>query len=173
MYIKTERLVLQPIGEADLDSLMKLLTDNIVKQTYLLPDFPDLEAAHAMAQRIRALSQDAGRYVVGIYLDGRLVGLLNETEVSGTEIEVGYALLPQFYNQGYCTEALRGAMAYLFANGFTQVKAGAFENNCASIRVMEKSGMIKIDHWDELEYRGKIHRCVYYAARKARGGEAL
>ena len=39
MYIKTERLVLQPIGVADLADLVELLTDDIVKKTYLLPDF--------------------------------------------------------------------------------------------------------------------------------------
>ncbi len=166
MYIKTERLVLQPIAESELDSLLALLTDDEVKQTYLLPDFPDAEAARKMAERIAKLSQNTNRFVTGIYLEGQLMGLLNETEVRGNAIEVGYALLPGFHNRGYCTEALRGAIDYLFAQGFAEVRAGAFEDNLASIRVMEKSGMKKIGHSDEVDYRGKIHRCVYYAVGK-------
>ncbi len=166
MCIKTERLVLQPIGQAALADLVELLTDDTVKQTYLVPDFQTMQDAWNMAQRIRALSQDAGRYVSGIYLDGQFIGLLNETEVSGGTIEVGYALLPRFYNRGYCTEALQGAIQYLFAHGFTEVKAGAFEDHHASIRVMEKNGMTPMTCWDEVDYRGKTHRCVYYAVQK-------
>ena len=50
----------------------------------------------------------------------------------------------------------------LFSFGFLQVTAGAFENNAASIRVMEKSGMVRLDRTDTVTYRGKEHRCVYY-----------
>lgn len=167
MYIKTERLVLQPIGVADLADLVELLTDDIVKKTYLLPDFSHPEAARKMAERVRDLSRDPSRHVAGIYLDGQLIGLLNETEIGGSTIEIGYALLPAYHNRGYCTEALTEAIGYFFAHGFSQVSAGAFEENIASIRVMEKSGMSKIDRWDEINYRGKTHRCVYYAAQKS------
>ena len=166
MYAKTERLVLRPILETSLESLAALFTDDTVKQTYMVPDFPHREAAVKFAGRIRQLSLDPGRYVAGIYLDTQLIGLMNETEVSGDSIEVGYAILPQFQNRGYCTEALVGAIAYFFDRGFSQVIAGAFEENAASLRVMEKSGMLKIQKTDEAEYRGKTHRCVYYAAQR-------
>lgn len=166
MLVKTKWLALQPIREADLGDLVELLTDHTVKQTYMLPDFPDPEAAWKMAQRICGLSQDPKRYVAGIYLEKQLIGLLNETEVSESSIEVGYALLPRYHNRGYCTEALMGAIDYFFAQGFSKVIAGAFEDNTASIRVMIKSGMRKIDRWDTVEYRGKTHRCVYYLAER-------
>ena len=42
------------------------------------------------------------------------------------------------------------------------VKAGAFEENLASMRVMEKSGMHRIQQEDTIEYRGKVHRCFNY-----------
>jgi RimJ/RimL family protein N-acetyltransferase len=74
--------------------------------------------------------------------------------------------LPKFHNRGYCTEALTGAIQYLFYRGFDEVVAGAFEGNEASFRVMVKSGMEKQVYQDEIEYRGKVHRCVYYAIRK-------
>ena len=34
------------------------------------------------------------------------------------------------------------------------------------IRVMEKSGMKREEKTDEIEYRGAVHRCVYYSIRK-------
>ena len=164
MLIKTKRLELRPMAERDLDSLVELLTDDIVKKTYMVPDFPDREAALATARRIRGLSEDPDRFVVGVYLGEQLIGMMNDPEISGGSIEVGYALLSRFHGQGYCTEAMSAAIGHLFTRGFSQVVAGAFEDNVASLRVMQKSGMRKIDKIDEIEYRGKTHRCIYYLA---------
>lgn len=47
-------------------------------------------------------------------------------------------------------------------SGYQSVKAGAFEENLVSIRVMEKCGMISIEQEDIIEYRGKKYRCIYY-----------
>ena len=166
MYIKTNRLTLQSIASANLDQLVELLTDETVKKTYMIPDFPDREAAMKLARRIQQLSQDPDRYVVGMYLGDQLIGMMNDTDRTENAIEMGYAVLPRFQNQGYCTEALTGVIAYLLDCGFPQVLTGAFEENIASQRVMEKSGMTKIDKVDEIEYRGKNHRCIYFVAKK-------
>ena len=80
MHVKTQRLALQPIQAADVERLMELLTDEVVKQTYMLPDFASREASRPLAQRIQAMSEDPARYVTGIYLDEQLIGMLNETE---------------------------------------------------------------------------------------------
>ena len=50
----------------------------------------------------------------------------------------------------------------LFRIGYRVVRAGLFEENTASSRVMEKCGMIKIDRTDEIEYHGSNHHCIYY-----------
>lgn len=48
--------------------------------------------------------------------------------------------------------------------GFRKVKAGYFEENEASRRVMEKCGMKQLSYTDEIEYRGITHKCLYYEA---------
>ena len=166
MYLKTSRLEVKTITPDSIDALVELLTDDVVKQTYMVPDFPDRAAAEKLAQRIRGLSENPERYVAGIYLCGQLIGTLNETEKTEERIEVGYAILPRYHNKGYCTEALRAVIGDLFDRGFRQVVAGAFEENIPSLRVMEKSGMTRQDHTDELEYRGRVHKCIYYAATR-------
>lgn len=166
MHIRTKRLELMPIGSADVEALTDLLTDELVKQTYMVPDFPTREEGRAMAQRIQALSLEPGRNVAGIYLGEQLIGLLNQTQVCGDSIELGYALLPRFHGCGYATEALTGAIDYFFRQGFREVKAGAFAENAASLRVMVKSGMTKLPQSDEVSYRGKLHRCVYYQSQR-------
>lgn len=164
MYLQTKRLELKPFTEESLENLVDLLTDDVVKQTYMLPDFPDRQAAMPLAERLKARSEGETPIVMGMYCDGQLIGMMNETERTEDKIEMGYAVLPRFHNQGYASEAMTAMIGWLFRQGFREVVAGAFEGNDASLRVMMKSGMQKLDHTDDIEYRGKVHRCIYYGA---------
>lgn len=166
MRFETKRLRVEPLSEQDREAVIDLLTDDVVSRTYMVPEFARREEAEKLFHRLKELSWREDRYVAGIYLDGMCIGILNETEVSGGSIELGYAVLPRFHNCGYGTEALTGAIADLFDRGFDEIVAGAFEENEASIRVMVKSGMVPLDRQEEIAYRGEIHRCVYYSVRK-------
>lgn len=163
---RTQRLEVKCLSTQDREAVIDLLTDDQVKKFYMLPDFSSREEAVPLFERLRQLSVGEDRLVAGIFLDGVFIGIMNEVEIKDKRIELGYALLPKFHNRGYCTEALTGAIQYLFDRGFEEVVAGAFEGNEASFRVMVKSGMQKQEYQDEIEYRGKVHRCVYYAIRK-------
>ena len=166
MYFRTNRLEIKPIDPADKESVIDLLTDETVGKTYMLPQYKCREEAEPLFQRLVRLSQDESRYVAGVYLDGRFIGMMNETEIKEHQIEMGYAYLPDYYNRGYATEAFAGAIGYLHERGFATVLAGAFAENPASLRVMEKCGMTRQDYTDEIEYRGITHTCIYYAAKK-------
>jgi RimJ/RimL family protein N-acetyltransferase len=166
MNFKTQRLEVKSLSAQDREAVIDLLTDDQVKQFYMVPDFSSREEAMPLFERLRQLSVGEDRLVAGIFLDGQCIGIMNEVETKDKRIELGYALLPRYHNLGYCTEALNGAIDYLFCLGFEEVIAGAFEENEASFRVMVKSGMEKLQYQDEIEYRGKVHRCVYYAIRK-------
>lgn len=166
MRFNTTRLEIRPIGQADREAVLDLLTDKTVAKTYMLPDYQSRIEAEPLFQRLVLLSGDESRYVAGVYLDGAFIGMMNDVEIKGTQIEMGYAYLPAYYNRGYATEAFRGAISYLLDHGFTTVVAGAFSENPASLRVMEKCGMVKQDYTDEIEYRGNTHTCIYYAAQK-------
>lgn len=166
MYFETGELTVKPLSDLDRDAMVELFTDEIVKQFYMVPDFADRAQAVALFERIRELSEQEERYVAGIYLEERCIGILNATDIREDTIELGYAILPAHHNRGYCTAVLTGAIAYLFDRGFRRVLAGAFEENLASLRVMEKSGMERISLTEEITYRGKTHHCVYYAATR-------
>ena len=160
--------MLKPFEEADKALAVDMFFDEKIKQTYMLPDFTSVEAAEKLFYRLKDLSEMEDRVVVGIYLvDSEnesevLIGFMNDVEKIDDSIEMGYVIDSKYHNQGYMTEALQGMIKALLANGFKQVITGAFETNGASIRVMEKCGMIRQEKIDEIEYRGKLHRCVYY-----------
>ena len=166
MEFKTNRLEVRPMTAADREEILNLLTDETVGKTYMLPEYKSREEAEPLFLRLVELSKAADRYVAGVYLDDRFIGMMNETEVKDGKIEMGYAYLPAYYNRGYATEAFKGAIDYLLSKGFETVLAGAFSENPASLRVMEKCGMVKQDYTDEIEYRGVNHTCVYYAISK-------
>ena len=153
---------LASLRAADLETMLDILTNDCVKQTYMLPDFPSREDAVPLFQRLVGLSGDSRRFVRGIYADETLVGFLNDVEIENGAIELGYVIHPRFQGNGYATEALGSAIGELFHLGFQAVITGAFRQNAASIRVMEKNGMTRIEKTEPIDYRGKTHICVYY-----------
>lgn len=160
--IRTQRLTLRRFTPHDLENAFSIFYSDRVKATYMLPDFPTREAAAKLFDRLYTFSHSAEHLVIAICLDDTLIGFLNDTGSESGMIEVGYALHHDYWNQGYATEALTAAIAELFRLGFTTVRAGFFEENPASGRVMEKSGMHPIEYTDTIDYRGKSHRCFYY-----------
>lgn len=166
MYIRTKRLELKPISNNDRNNMIEILTDGTVKKTYMIPDFETEEQIEKMFQRLKELSMTEGFYQAGIFQDKELIGWVNEVERKHSGIELGYVIHPKHQNHGYATEMLSAMIEKLQKDGFLEIITGAFEENIASIRVMEKCGMKKLDKTDEIAYRGKIHRCVYYGKRK-------
>ena len=70
----------KPISESSLNGLVELLTDDAVKLTYMVPDFPNRREAEKLARRLICLSEQKERHVVGIYYEDALIGILNETD---------------------------------------------------------------------------------------------
>ena len=166
MNFKTERLTVRPFLEGDREKMLEMLYDESIKKTYMIPDFSDREAAEKMFAAFMRLSNAPDRYVGAICLDDELVGFMNDTEIVGDTIEMGYVICPKHQSKGFCTEAMVGAIEYLFERGFREVICGAFEENVASIRVMQKCGMKVLPKTDTIEYRDRKHNCIYYSRIK-------
>lgn len=164
--IQTLRLTLGEIRDCDFDDMMSVLKNEVVAATYKIPDLDTREAELELFEYMRGISQREDRYLFGIFLDGKLIGLINDCEINGECIEMGYALHPDYHNQGYTTEAFSAAIKSLFSKGFNEIIAGSFEDNIASMRVMEKCGMKRTKMTAEIEYREKTHKCVYYSIKK-------
>lgn len=154
-------ITLGPIEEKDREEILDILTSPAVALTYMVPQFSAREDAIPLFFRLAELSRDENRFVRGIFLGSKCVGFLNDVEIENSTIELGYAVHPSFWGMGCATAGLKLAIDALFEKGFRQVVCGAFEENTASLRCMEKVGMTLLEKTDEIEYRGKIHRCIY------------
>lgn len=163
--VETPRLVLKRITARDVAEGVRIYRDERVNKTYMFPDLTE-EAAKKLHDRIAFLSANDNRYVRGIYLENKMVGFINDPEILDGTIELGWVVDPEYHNRGYATEAVTHAIKDLFTRGFDVVTAGAFEENPASIRVMQKSGMHLIEKTEEIDYRGKVHHCIFYAIER-------
>ncbi len=70
----------------------------------MLPDFQSEEDAAKLFYRLKELSLSEEHYVAGIHLDHKLIGFLNDVEIAGKKIELGYVIDPEYHNKGYATE---------------------------------------------------------------------
>lgn len=163
LYLHTVRLQLGPIRESDEADMLRIFLNPEVCKTYMIPAFRSDEEAVSLFHRFRELSVSGSRIVYGVYLQDRLIGFLNDVQRNGDSIEMGYVIHPDFQNNGYATEAFSAVILLLFSIGHTTVKADAFAENAASMRVMEKCGMEKTGEEETIFYRGIDHRCVRYA----------
>ena len=162
--VAANQVVLKPYSTRDLETLAGFLTNAEITKTFMVPDFASPDQALALAEKLIAFSQisDTRHWEYGVYLDDRLIGFVNDCGIAGDEIEVGYVIHPDYQGHGYATDALRATIQELRAMGFRKVTAGFFEGNTASRRVMEKCSMTLCDWVEEEEYRGRIHKCLYY-----------
>lgn len=163
--IETKRLLLKPFDSIDFRAMKLLLCNSEISETYMLPDFSTEKEVYKLFCILKDFSISDKHFVYGIYYREQLIGFINDIEMGVESIELGYVINPDMKNRGYATEALISAISELFRMGYSVVRAGCFESNVASKRVMEKSGMQLIDRREEIEYRGKLHRCIYFEKR--------
>ena len=167
--LETERLVLLRPKHEDLDELAALLGDPRVGRW--LGGTVDLEAASAFLARHIA-HWDAHGFGLWTARDrgtGTFIGRggLHTTLVDGgAEVEVGWAMVPDRWNEGLATElgaaALRVAATGL---GLEQVISFTLPDNRASRRIMEKLGL-RIER--EFDHRGLPHMLYRGPTRPAR-----
>jgi ribosomal-protein-alanine N-acetyltransferase len=148
VVLETSRLSLRVPGEEDADFMLELFSDPNVNR-FLLSSTPYsreiiLEGI-ARSQACHAANKFS-RWILQLKSTQELVGhaglLVKEIE-SVPEIELGYALRPSAWGQGYAFEATVASLDYAFGKlGRDRVVAIIHPENRASIRVAERIGMV-------------------------------
>jgi RimJ/RimL family protein N-acetyltransferase len=75
--------------------------------------------------------------------DKTIIGIINHFPV-GELLEIGFVLIPSERGKGYCTEAVKTMVDYLFlSKDIVRIQAKTDSRNVASQRVLEKTGFRK------------------------------
>ena len=103
--IKTERLIIKPFSAADVDGLVNLLLNPEITKTFMVPKFESVEQMKDLAEKLIDFSreEDTTHLEYGIYLNGKIIGFINDCGIKDEEIEIGYVIHPDHQGHGYAT----------------------------------------------------------------------
>ncbi len=145
MQLETERLVLRPYHEGDIDALHRIWTDPGVRR--FLWDDAVIEREQA-GQTVRASLKDwevcgLGQWTVRFKRDNEIIGFCGFRQFGEPQgWELLYGLLPEYWGQGLALEASNAALMFGFQSSGRECIYGRTDPpNAASIRVLEKLGM--------------------------------
>ena len=143
--LRTERLILRQFQASDADTVHRLAGVKEVAAGTLLPHPYDLEAAAQwIAQQQESFAAgNAITFAIVLAEVEQLIGSIGMEIAREHELaRLSYWLGTAYWNQGYCTEAVRAMLDYGFTRlSLHRIYAPHFHNNPASGRVLRKVGM--------------------------------
>jgi RimJ/RimL family protein N-acetyltransferase len=147
--IRTERLVLRNWEERDRELFHRINSDERVMEFF--PHRRDRAESDAMMDRLAAkIAADGfGFAAAEIAATGKCIGFVGLTGMAGYvpafadgTIEIGWRLAPEYWGEGYVTEASKAWLAFGFEKlGLDEIVSFAVWNNVRSTAVMERLGM--------------------------------
>jgi RimJ/RimL family protein N-acetyltransferase len=161
--IATSRLLAEAITPSHHAELQRLYTDPLVVKTIASAEGKPL-SEEKIAERIQKAvdhwqQHGFGSWVFRLKKDGLFIGLggLNIRQIDGQEVVgLGYAVMPNYLNQGFATEMAEASLDVGFGHlGFPEIGSWTLPVNLASQRVMEKLGF-RYDR--DFEFAGLLHR---------------
>jgi ribosomal-protein-alanine N-acetyltransferase len=147
MTLETERLLLRPYEEGDLDEMHRLWSDK--KTMYYLDDiFCETIEKTKEYLKIGMANADGHYFCICEKGVGRFIGSIGYTIADepplGKIVHMGYMLFPEYHGRGYMTEAVKKVIAFAFEkDGVLRITTGCHKENTASRRVIEKAGFRK------------------------------
>lgn len=145
--LTSERLILRPWRDSDLDALAALCADPEVMAHFPAP--LDRGESEALLRRLQAHSSEHGFsfWALERRADGRVLGFTGLAHVGFAApfvpaVEIGWRLARPYWGQGYALEAARRSLAFAFDQlGLAEVVAFTVPGNLRSWGLMERLGM--------------------------------
>lgn len=145
--IRTERLLLRGVRDADAEPLWRRRNDPRVAELQAWPLPYTLEQAQALTRSAMAdedpVPDEWFMITIADLADTMVIGdLVLQLKWDGRAAEIGYTLDPAHWGQGYATEASEALVEWLFSDErLTRVEGMLHPEDLASARILEKLGM--------------------------------
>jgi RimJ/RimL family protein N-acetyltransferase len=156
--LTTERLRLEPCSEAHIEELDKL-NSSLEVMRYITGTAVTLEETKAHVQYVQELWKHYGYASWSMFsrTTGKLVGTAGMQHIEfnpDNPIEMGWRLLPEYWGNGYATEAAQRMLEFAFEHlKLPKIRAVCHQENIKSVNVMHRLGMTYrgIEFWYNLE----------------------
>ena len=140
--IKTQRLVLKKLVQADKERLVFLIGDFRVSKT--LSNVPYPYTLHDADEWLEIVDNE--EFNLNIFLNNDLIGGVGLTPTEDDFYELGYWLGVEYWGQGYATESVMELLNYAKSNTpCEKFKANVYKENVASVKVLEKNGFKRVE----------------------------
>ena len=164
--LKDKNITLDKVTMEDAYDYYLIASNKNITTSFMLDEVENLEEAKSEIEEVINNYNDNEFYYFAIRLDGKLIGVMKSYE--SDYLELGYAINETYWNKGYATIALKLVTDYFLSiDRIKKIILGAFSDNYASIRVMEKCGYSFIGlKKDEFYYKGKSRDIAYFEKNK-------
>ena len=144
---ETERLLFRRIEHSDFEHWLEFHKNPITSQHWISDlKSPEIECENWYTKQFHRYENNLGGMNALIEKQsGKLIGhcgLLVQNVDSKSELEIGYSLLPEFWNQGFATESAKKCRDFAFENNFSDSLISIISlTNKPSENVARKNGM--------------------------------
>ena len=175
-HIETERLILRPILDTDIDGMFELDSNPDVHKYLGNKPITKKEQAQKYITDLQQQYKERGigRWAVILKETNEFMGwsgikYLNESEQENgfyNVYELGYRFIPKFWGKGYATESAQAWVDYMFNEaGVKSLYAAADIPNKGSVNVLQKVGF-KITGTFVFEWKGDLSDCYWLEQHK-------
>jgi len=150
--LKTNRLILREFRNTDVKAVYDSFSRDIVTEHYILETMRSLEPAEELVRnRISLFEKRIGtRWAITLKGGGdRAIGSCGYYSPNKAfhSIEIGYDLHPDYWRQGFMTEALTAMISFCYGEDFpfhlNRIRALTEMGNIASIALLSKLGFVE------------------------------
>jgi RimJ/RimL family protein N-acetyltransferase len=157
--LETDRLALFELIPSDASFHFLLDSNSQVQEYCERKVITHIDSSHEYIRRVRAqyVQNGIGRWIVFLKESDEDIhpfigwaGLKIESDVNGHErfVDLGFRILPDYWNKGYMTEAGKALVRYGFeVMKYEKIAAYLYSEHIASAKVLEKCGLRAIEEF--------------------------
>jgi ribosomal-protein-alanine N-acetyltransferase len=167
--LETERLILRDLEIDDLKLFYDMSIEEKITnyQKWFLGKNDYKQWVENSIDHNKRIPRFAYNLTIVLKNNGKAIGWIGwgTDDLKKREYNFGYSLLPEYWNKGFMTEALKCGVDYMF----NKLNANIISGNCVgdnigSARVMEKAGLLLTKEWEEVNNEtNKIEKRKQYS----------
>jgi len=155
-HLSTKRLLLRPKTMNDASDMFEFTSNIEVARFVFAPD-KDIESVKDYIAQ--SMSAPLGKFVLELKSEQKVIGTIDFLKFHEQSAEIGYVIHQNYWGKGYASEALTCLIEFSFEKlGLKAIHCEHDVENLASGRVMEKSGMRKMETLRKMDKVSKTVR---------------